>query len=88
LADGGRLVTCGATTGSNAAIDLRHLFARQLALLGSYMGTKAELLAAAPHFYSGSLTPAIDEVMPLAEARRAHQRLEDKEHFGKIVLTP
>jgi NADPH:quinone reductase-like Zn-dependent oxidoreductase len=88
LANGGRLVTCGATTGANATLDLRHLFARQLSLLGSYMGTRRELLAAIPHFFDGKLAPVIDEVMPLAEARRAHQRLEDKGQFGKIVLTP
>jgi len=88
LANGGRLVTCGATTGARAAIDLRHLFARQLSLLGSYMGTRGELLEAAPHFFGGLLEPVIDTVLPLADARRAQQRLEDKEQFGKIVLTP
>lgn len=88
LARGGRLVTCGATTGHRAAVDVRHLFARQLSLLGSYMGTKAELLAAAPLFFSGRLTPVVDEVLPLSEARAAHERLERKQQFGKIVLRP
>jgi NADPH:quinone reductase-like Zn-dependent oxidoreductase len=88
LANGGRLVTCGATTGGAAAIDLRHLFARQLSLHGTYMGAKAELLAAVPHFFSGRLTPVVDEVLPLAEAARAHRRLEGREQFGKIVLVP
>jgi NADPH:quinone reductase-like Zn-dependent oxidoreductase len=88
LARGGRLVTCGATTGHKAAIDLRHLFARQLSLIGSYMGTKPELLAAAPLFFEGKLQPAVDQVMPLSEAAAAHQRLEGHQQFGKIVLTP
>jgi NADPH:quinone reductase-like Zn-dependent oxidoreductase len=88
LARGGRLVTCGATTGHRAAIDLRHLFARQLSLLGSYMGNKTDLLAAAPFFFSGRLKPVVDRVMPLSEARMAHERLERKEQFGKVVLTP
>ena len=88
LANGGRLVTCGATTGGAAAIDLRHLFARQLSLHGTYMGAKAELLAAVPHFFSGHLTPVVDDVLPLAEADRAHRRLEGREQFGKIVLVP
>jgi NADPH:quinone reductase-like Zn-dependent oxidoreductase len=87
LARGGRLVTCGATTGHRARIDLRHLFARQLSLLGSYMGGKPELLAAAPHFFEGRLRPVVDEVFPLAEAARAQRRLEAAEQFGKIVLT-
>ncbi len=60
LAPGGRLVTCGNTTGWEAAIDLRFLFSRQLSLLGSYMGTKAELLSAAPFFFDGRLRPLVD----------------------------
>ena len=86
LATGGRLVTCGATTGHAGAIDLRHLFARQLSLLGSYMGRFAELREAAPLFFSGQLNPIIDKTFPLREAAAAQQRLEDKGQFGKIVL--
>jgi NADPH:quinone reductase-like Zn-dependent oxidoreductase len=87
LATGGRLVTCGATTGHEARLDLRHLFARQLSLLGSYMGRFGELREAAPLFFSGQLHPIIDTTFPLREAALAQQRLEDKEQFGKIVLT-
>jgi NADPH:quinone reductase-like Zn-dependent oxidoreductase len=87
LANGGRLVTCGATTGGKTSLDLQHLFARQLSLLGSYMGRKTELVAAAAHFFEGRLRPVIDEVVPLPEAAAAHQRLEKGEQFGKIVLT-
>jgi NADPH:quinone reductase-like Zn-dependent oxidoreductase len=86
LANGGRLVTCGATTGHAAAIDLRHLFARQLSLIGSYMGRRHELSDALPHFFDGRLAPVIDTVMPLADAAAAHRRLEAGEQFGKIVL--
>lgn len=86
LATGGRLVTCGATTGPAAAVDLRHLFARQLSLLGSYMGRFAELVAAAPLLFDGRVTPVIDEVFPLARAADAQRRLEEKGQFGKIVL--
>jgi NADPH:quinone reductase-like Zn-dependent oxidoreductase len=86
LASGGRLVTCGATTGPRAAIDLRHLFARQLSLLGSYMGTFADLRQAAALFFDGTLRPVIDEVFPLARAADAQRRLENKEQFGKVVL--
>jgi NADPH:quinone reductase-like Zn-dependent oxidoreductase len=88
LARGGRLVTCGATTGHRAAIDLRHLFAKQISLLGSYMGRKPELVQAAALFFEGRLRPVVDEVMPLAEARAAQERLEKHEQFGKIVLIP
>jgi NADPH:quinone reductase-like Zn-dependent oxidoreductase len=86
LARGGRLVTCGATTGPEASLDLRQLFARQLSLLGSYMGEKRELLAAAPLFFDGKLRPVVDAVMPLSHAADAQRRLEHAEQFGKIVL--
>jgi len=87
LARGGRLVTCGATTGHDAGIDLRFLFSRQLSLLGSYMGGKGELLRAAEFFFNGALMPVVDRVYPLADAAEAHRRLEAREGFGKIVLT-
>ena len=86
LATGGRLVTCGATTGPAASIDLRHLFARQLSLLGSYMGRFAELRAAAPLLFDGHVTPVIDKVFPLSRAADAQRRLEEKGQFGKAVL--
>jgi len=87
LAHRGRLVTCGATTGPDGRTDLRHLFAKQLTLMGSYMGSKADLLDAAALFFAGRLRPVVHEVLPLAEARRAHEMMEASRHFGKIVLT-
>jgi NADPH:quinone reductase-like Zn-dependent oxidoreductase len=86
LAHRGRLVTCGATTGPEGFTSLRHLFAKQLSLLGSYMGYKAELLAVAEHFFAGRLRTVVDRVLPLSEARHAHEILEGSLHFGKIVL--
>lgn len=86
LAPFGRLVTCGATTGPAAKIDLQFLFARQLSIQGSYMGTKGELLRASRFFVSGQLKPVIDRTLPLQEAAAAQQRMEASEHFGKIVL--
>ena len=86
LATGGRLVTCGATTGAGGTLNLQHLFARQLSILGSYMGRFSELLAAVPLLYDGRVTPVIDEVFPLARAADAQRRLEDRSQFGKIVL--
>jgi NADPH:quinone reductase-like Zn-dependent oxidoreductase len=88
LAPGGRLVTCGNTTGWEAAIDLRFLFSRQLSLLGSYMGTKGELLQAAAFFFAGQVTPLVDDVLPLADAVEAHRRLECGEVSGKLLLAP
>jgi NADPH:quinone reductase-like Zn-dependent oxidoreductase len=87
LRTGGRLVTCGATTGYDATLDLRHLFARQLTFVGSYMGAKSDLLAAADGFFRGWFAPVIDTTFPLADAAAAHERLEAGSQFGKIVLT-
>ena len=86
LATGGRLVTCGATSGFAASLDLRHLFARQLSLLGCYMGRFAELDSAAQLLFDGRVTPVIDEVFPLERAADAQRRLENKGQFGKVVL--
>ncbi len=86
LARGGRLVTCGATTGFEATLDLRHLFARQLTFAGSYMGSKAELLNASEGFFNGLYAPVIDSTFPLHEAAAAQRRLEAGAQFGKIVL--
>ena len=86
LARGGRLVTCGATSGYTTDLDLRHLFARQLSILGTYMGGKPELLRAADLFFRGVLAPAVDSTWPLSEAAQAHRRMESSERFGKIVL--
>jgi NADPH:quinone reductase-like Zn-dependent oxidoreductase len=86
LVPGGRLVTCGATTGYNGAIDIRYLFTRQISLLGSFMGSKADLLAAAEFLKRGLLKPVIDIVLPLEKCAEAHRRLENSEQFGKIVL--
>ncbi len=87
LAPRGRLVTCGATTGHDVRIDIRHLFARQLSVLGSYMGTKSELLEVLQLVREGHLRPVVSHVMPLREAARAQTLIEQREHFGKIVLS-
>jgi NADPH:quinone reductase-like Zn-dependent oxidoreductase len=86
LTAGGRLVTCGATTGYDAKIDLRFLFTRQLSILGSFMGSKAELFSALELYRRGLLKPVIDVVLPLEKCAEAHARLEHREQFGKIVL--
>jgi NADPH:quinone reductase-like Zn-dependent oxidoreductase len=86
MARGARLVTCGATTGRHGALDLAALFVRQLTIMGSYMGTKGELLRIAPLFFAGQLKPVIDRIYPLDKAAAAHERLEESGQFGKIVL--
>jgi len=88
LKSGGTLVTCGATTGPSAAIDLRHLFARQLSLLGSYMGTMGELHEVLKHVFAGRLKPVVDRAFPLSEVRAAHGYMGKSQMFGKIILNP
>jgi NADPH:quinone reductase-like Zn-dependent oxidoreductase len=88
LAPNGRLVTCGATTGYDARVDLRFLFNRQYSLLGSFMGTMGELHQVLKFVFRGLLRPVIDRVYPLSEIRAAHERLEKKEQFGKLVVKP
>jgi NADPH:quinone reductase-like Zn-dependent oxidoreductase len=89
LAKGGRLVTCGATTDFVAKLDLRYVFARHQTIYGSWMGGKPELAEVLKHF-SGEgrrLVPVIDSTFPLARAADAHRRMEEREQFGKIVIT-
>lgn len=88
LAPNGRLVTCGATTGYDAAIDLRYLFTKQYSVLGSFMGTLGELHTALKFVFRKQVRPVIDCVYPLAEIQDAHRRLEDKRQFGKIIVHP
>lgn len=88
LKTAGTLVTCGATTGPNVSIDLRHLFARQLRLLGSYMGTMGELREVLGHVFAGRLKPVVDRAFPLTEVRAAHEYLEKSQMFGKVITTP
>jgi zinc-binding alcohol dehydrogenase/oxidoreductase len=81
----GRVVVCGATSGPNPPAALHRLWWKQLDLLGSTMGTRADFEGAYDLVAAGA-TPVIDSVLPLAEARAAHERLESGEQFGKIVL--
>lgn len=86
LAKGGRLVTCGATTGAEATFDIRYVFSRELAIHGTYIGTRAELEHILPHITAGKLRPIVDSVFDLSEARAAHEKLESRDFFGKVVL--
>jgi NADPH:quinone reductase-like Zn-dependent oxidoreductase len=86
LAQNGRLVTCGATTGFNGKFDLRYLFTRNLSLLGSFMGSRSELFTVLKLVAEGKLKPTIDRVLTLVDCRKAHELLENREQFGKIVL--
>jgi NADPH:quinone reductase-like Zn-dependent oxidoreductase len=86
LAKGGRLVTCGATTGFEAMTDLRFVFFKGLSILGSTMGSRSELARLARLVGEGRLRPVIDRVLPLEQVGDAHRAIADRKVFGKIVL--
>lgn len=87
LAKGGRLITCGATTGGEVTLSLRQVFSRQLTIKGSYMGTRAELVKAAELMGQKRLIAVIDRTYPLKDARAAQEQMISRKFFGKIVLS-
>ena len=88
LAVGGRLVTCGATAGYETKVDIRYLFSKSIAILGAFMGCKADLLEVVRHAGEGRLRAAVDRTLPLSDCAQGHRLLEDRAVFGKIVLLP
>jgi NADPH:quinone reductase-like Zn-dependent oxidoreductase len=85
---GGRIVTCGATTGPNPAEEIRLIYWKQISILGSTMASDREFRALLQAVAAGRLTPRIDRVMPLSQAPEAYRLLEEGRQFGKIVLVP
>jgi NADPH:quinone reductase-like Zn-dependent oxidoreductase len=83
----GRLVSCGATTGPMVETDMRKMFWNQWTLMGSTMGNEAEFDAIVTEFSAGRLNPPVDSVFPLAEGRRAFERMTENGQFGKLVLS-
>jgi NADPH2:quinone reductase len=81
-------VTYGATTGARGSTEIRVVFWKQLSILGSTMGTPTEFRRVMRLVFSGRLAPVIHSVLPLEEARRAHELLEAGHVFGKLVLEP
>ena len=88
LAGNGRMVVCGASSGTRAELDLIDLFARQLAVIGSSDGSRAELLEVLRLLAAGVIKPVVDRVLPLDDARLAQQLLEERRHFGRVLLAP
>ena len=81
-------MTFGATTGAAGDTEIRLVFWKQLSILGSTMGSPRDYRNAMKLVFQGKVKPVIHSVLPLAEARRAHEMLEAGEVFGKVVLTP
>jgi NADPH:quinone reductase-like Zn-dependent oxidoreductase len=88
LARGGRLVTCGATSGFAAQTDLRYVFARRVLIRGTFMGGKGTMHEIMRLVEAGRLRPVVHDTRPLEDVRRAHEAMERSEQFGKLVLEP
>ena len=88
LARGGRLVICGTTSGAEGKTNLWQLFAKQLNLIGSYGGTRRELQTVLKLVADGRLRPVVDRSMPLEQAAEAQWLLQERRHFGKLILNP
>jgi NADPH2:quinone reductase len=88
LARGGRMVVYGATTGPNVSTDVRHVFWKQIEILGTTMANRTEFEAVMELVFRGELAPVVDSILPLEQVRAAHERLERGDAFGKIVLIP
>ncbi len=86
LARGGTLVTCGATSGHEAAIDLRVLFFKQLSLLGSTMGTMHEMRESWTAVQAGAVQPVVDRILPMTSLAAAHALLENRAVTGTVVV--
>ena len=86
LATGGRLTVCGATSGPQTQVDIRYIYARQLTIVGTWVGTKAEMQEIMRLIERRRLAPVVYAVLPLEEAAEAHRIMEESRHFGKIVL--
>ncbi len=84
----GRLVTCGVTSGPAVSLNLRYLFSKQLTIQGSYMGSLRELRKIVRRIERKRFKPVVDKVFPLREARQALEKMQSRDHFGKIILTP
>ncbi|MEM6673848.1 MAG: zinc-binding dehydrogenase [Planctomycetota bacterium] len=87
LAPGGRLVTCGGTTGANVSLSLPHLFMKNQSILGSTMGPRSAFSEILPAVERGAFRPVVDRRLPIEEVREAHRLLEAREVIGKVVLT-
>ena len=86
LASGGRLLTCGATTGYDPQTDLRHIFYRQLEVIGSTMGSRNDLMAPLNLILEGRMRTVVGAVFDLEETAEAHRVMEERRALGKIVL--
>ena len=85
---GGRILTCGATTGFDAVADLRYIWVREISLIGSNGWERDDLFTLLSLVREGKIKPIIYKVLPLEEIREGHRLLEEREAFGKVIIKP
>lgn len=85
---GGRILTCGATTGFDAVADLRYIWVREISLMGSNGWERNDLLTILELVQRGKIKPVIERVLPLEELKEGHRLLEEREVFGKVIMKP
>jgi NADPH:quinone reductase-like Zn-dependent oxidoreductase len=83
----GRYGNCGVTTGYQVQLQMGTLFTQELRLIGVYMGSKEDMRQIVAMLNQGKLKPVVHQTFPLEEATQAHQAMEDRNFFGKLVLT-
>lgn len=88
LGRGGRIVTCGATTGADAKFDIRHLFSKQQSILGSTMGSVESLDKMLDLYSKGKVKPVVDRCFKMSNIREAHEYLENGNQIGKVIVIP
>ena len=87
LGRGGRIVTCGSTTGHSVNIDLRHLFSKQQTIMGSTMSDMDTFKKVQEKIAKNIYTPFVDKIYSMSDVKKAHQRIENRENLGKVVLS-
>ena len=88
LARGGRLVTCGGTTGPHVGFDLRHIFMKHQEIIGSTMSNIPAFNAVMDKINNGVYVPFVDKVFHMSDIKKAHKRIENGKHIGKVVVVP
>ncbi len=87
-APGGTIVSAGATSGDDARMNITYMFAKQIRILGSRLGTMADTVDAARHLSAGRFRPLVDRVLPLEELGEAHRLMDEGQLIGKAIIRP
>ena len=87
-APGGTIVSAGATSGDDARMNITYMFAKQVRILGSRLGTMEDTLAAARHLSEGRLRPLVGPVLPLEQVAEAHRLMDEGRVIGKVIVKP